>query len=345
MKSHRLFLAAAAWASLSCAALAEPVTRLDVASTFPSKMPVLGDVYRDLPQAVARTSAGTLELKFHEPNVLVPAADTVKAVADGRVAAAWAGAGWFAGFDSAFNMFSSVPFGPGIGEYMAWMYNGGGLPLAREMFHAKGVHNILCGMIPSEASGWFREEIRTVADLNGLHMRFFGLGARVMQKHGVITEQLAPGEILAALELGKLDAAEFSLPAMDRPLGFSKVAKYYYFPGWHQQATLFDLYVNKTIWDGLSDQHQAIIEVTCGDMMRNMIAAGEAAQWQAMKELQQEGVHLKRWPPEILVAFEDTWLDVVKEESRNNPNFARIYKSYADFRGNYAIWRHFSNLQ
>jgi len=294
---------------------------------------------------VSRTSAGTLELTFREPNTLVPAADTVKAVSEGRVPAAWAGAGWFAASDSAFNLFSTVPFGPAMGEYMAWLFNGGGLELAREMFHAKGVHNIPCGMIPPEASGWFRREIKTTGDLKGLHMRFFGLGARVMQKHGVITEQLAPGEILAAMESGKLDAAEFSLPAMDKPLGLFKLAKYYYFPGWHQQATLFDLYVNKAVWDGLSQQHQAIIEVACGDMMRRMMATGEAIQWEAMKQLQAEGVHLKRWPPEILVSFEDAWLAVVKEESEANPNFALIYKSYAEFRANYAIWRHFSALK
>lgn len=326
-------------------AFAAEQRQLDVASTFPGTMPVLGEVSRKLPEQVRRMSGGSLVLTFHEPNTLVPAANTVKAVADGRVAAAWAGAGWFASSDSAFNMFSSVPFGPAMGEYLAWLYKGGGLELARAMFHEKGVHNIPCGMIPPEASGWFRKEINNVEDLKGLRMRFFGLGARIMQKHGVITEQLAPGEIYEALLEGKLDAAEFSLPAMDKPLGFSKVAKYYYFPGWHQQATLFDLYVNKSVWDGLPAQHQATIETACGDMMRDMIATGEAVQWQAMKELQEEGVQLKRWPPEILVSFEDAWFEIVKEESKKNPNFARVYKSYAEFRENYAIWKHFSFLQ
>ena len=275
----------------------------------------------------------------------MPAAETVNAVSKGAVAAAWAGAGWFAGKDSAFNMFSSVPFGPGIGEYMAWMYRGGGLEMARAMFHQHGVHNIPCGIIPPEASGWFRKEIRTAADLKGLRMRFFGLGANVMEKHGVVTRQLPPGEILAALKSDALDATEFSLPAMDQPLGFHKVAKFYYFPGWHQQATLFDLYINKAVWDGLPERHRAIIEISCGDAMREMIADGEAAQWKAMKEMQAEGVRLKRWPAEILVSFENAWKEVVAEESARNPSFKRAYDSYAAFRENYAIWRHFSYLQ
>ena len=318
---------------------------LDVASTFPGNMPILGEVSRVLPDKIKRASGGELILKFHEPGKLVPAADTVNAVARGTVPAAWAGAGWFAAKDSAFNLFSSVPFGPDIGEYLAWMYRGGGLEQARDMFHAHGVHNIPCGIIPPEASGWFRKEIRRLDDLKGLKMRFFGLGAKVMQKFGVDTQQLPPGEILAALKSGELDATEFSLPAMDQPLGFHTVAKFYYFPGWHQQATLFDLYVNKAVWDGLPERDKAIIEIACGDAMRDMIADGEAAQWKAMKEMQAEGVRLKRWPPEILVAFENAWKEVVAEELAKSANFKRIYDAFAKFRENYAIWRNFNTLQ
>jgi TRAP-type mannitol/chloroaromatic compound transport system substrate-binding protein len=308
-------------------------------------MPVLGDVSTKLPEKILRASAGQLVLTFHEPGKIVPGAETVNAVSQGKVAMAWAGAGWFAGKDSAFSIFSSVPFGPGIGEYMAWLYRGGGLELARELFHQRGVHNIPCGIIPPEASGWFQKEIKTVNDLKGLKMRFFGLGAKVMEKHGVATRQLPPGEILAALKSGAIDATEFSLPAMDQPFGFHTVAKYYYFPGWHQQATLFDLYVNKKVWDGLPEQHRVVIELACGDAMREMIADGEALQWKAMKEMQAQGVQLKRWPAEILESFENAWQQIVAEEAAKNPNFKRVYDSYAQFRENYAIWRHFSFLQ
>jgi TRAP-type mannitol/chloroaromatic compound transport system substrate-binding protein len=123
------------------------------------------------------------------------------------------------------------------------------------------------------------------------------------------------------------------------------VAKFYYFPGWHQQATLFDLYINKDTWDRLPEPHKAIIEIACGDAMREMIADGESKQWKAMREMQAEGVRLKRWPPEILVAFEQAWKEVVAEESAKNPNFRLVYDSYVQFRDNYAIWRHFNTLQ
>ncbi len=318
---------------------------IQIASTFPTAMPILGKAATRLSELVETMSGGDLLLVPHEPNTLVPAAETVNAVADGRVGGAWAGAGWFAGRDGAFNMFSSFPFGPGMGEYLAWMYHGGGLEMAREMFAEYGVYNIPCGMIPPEASGWFQREIQSVEDLDGLRMRFFGLGAQVMQRFGVETRQIAPGDILTEIREGRLDATEFSLPAMDRPLGFQSELKYYYFPGWHQQATLFDLYFSLPVWNGLSPAHQEMVETACSDMIRGMIAEGEALQWQAMQEMRAEGVELRRWPAEILVAFEDAWLDIVDEQAAANPNFARVWESYDNFRQNYEIWKHFSFLQ
>ncbi|MEL6522638.1 MAG: TRAP transporter substrate-binding protein [Pseudomonadota bacterium] len=340
-------LAAAATALVSgpLHAVGDQPVEIHIASTFPTSMPILGEAATRLSERVVEMSNGSLVLVAHEPNALVPAADTVNAVADGRVGGAWAGAGWFAGRDSAFNMFSSVPFGPGMGEYLAWMYHGGGLDLAREMFAEHGVYNVPCGMIPPEASGWFSEEITSVEDLKGLRMRFFGLGARIMERFGVETHQIAPGEILAEIQSGTLDATEFSLPAMDRPLGFQSELSYYYFPGWHQQATLFDLYFSLPVWNAMSSSQQAIIETACGDMIRDMIAEGEALQWQAMQEMREEGVELRRWPPNVLVAFEDAWLDIVSEEADANPKFAKVWKSYATFRENYRIWKHFSFLQ
>lgn len=326
-------------------ALAEGSVTLEMASTFPSDMPLIGEGGVRTAEKVRRVTGGEVVIRFHEPGTRVPAADTVKAAAAGKVDAAWAGAGWFAGMDSAFNMFSSVPFGPGIGEYLAWMYYGGGLDAARELFHAHGVHNVPCALIPPEASGWFRKEIRTVDDLKGLRMRFFGLGAKAMQRLGVMTEQLPPADILPALQSGRLDATEFSLPELDRRFGFHTVARYYYFPGWHQQATFFDLYLNKAKWDALADRHKAAIELACSDTLRDTIAHGEATQGRAIAELQQQGVTVRRWPPELLAAFEKAWIEVVAEESAKSPAFRRIYAAYSRFRADYAVWSYLGYVQ
>ncbi|HZO00081.1 MAG TPA: TRAP transporter substrate-binding protein [Burkholderiales bacterium] len=324
-----------------------PKLRLNMASTFPGAMVLIGDAAKNkLPEKIARASGGEIELRFNEPGALVPAAQAMDAVSAGSVDAAWAGAGWYSGKDTAFNMFSTVPFGPGIGEYLAWMYQGGGLPLSREMFAKYNLHNVPCTIIPPEASGWFRKEIKTLQDLRGLKMRFFGLGARVMEKLGVSTQQLPPGEIFQALQTGVIDATEFSLPAMDQKLGFYQVAKFYYFPGWHQQATFFDLYFNKAKWDAMPDRYRAVIELACGDLMREAIAEGEASQWKAMKEMQDKnGVQIRRWSPEIMAAYEKAWNEVVAEESAKNPSFKRVWDSYAQFRKDYAIWRDMGYLK
>lgn len=337
-------LAAALSVAVPASAQSEKVV-LNMASAFPGSLLLLGSAATKLPAKVERASGGTLELKFFEPGALVPAAESVNAVSAGSVDAAWAGAGWFAGRDSAFNMFSSVPFGPGIGEYLAWMYEAGGLDLAREMFAKENVYNIPCSITAPETSGWFRKEIKSVDDLKGLKMRFFGLGAKVMEKLGVATQQLPAGDIFPALQMGTIDATEFSLPALDQKLGFYQVAKYNYFPGWHQQATLYDVYVNLDVWNKLSDQHQAVLEMACADQIREGISLSEGIEGKALNEMKAAGVEIKVWPPEMLAAFEKAWNEVVEEEKAKNPSFAKVWASYSAFRDEYAVWREHAYLK
>jgi TRAP-type mannitol/chloroaromatic compound transport system substrate-binding protein len=196
-----------------------------------------------------------------------------------------------------------------------------------------------CSLIPPEASGWFRKEIKSVDDFKGLKMRFFGLGANVMQKMGVATQILQAGEIFQALQLGTIDATEFSMPTMDLSLGFHQVAKFYYFPGWHQQTSIGQLYISKKKWDEFSPLQKDIIELGCKAQMLDQVAEGDAKQSAAMKELESKGVQIKTWSPEILKALEEKWGEVVQEESAKSPAFKEIYASYEKFRAEYAIWQ------
>ena len=345
---RKLLIAAATGSmlALGAPAHAQQKVRINLANAFPNNLTLIGEAPGKLAQKLNRLSAGQIELRVNEPGALVPALQAIQATGQGSVDAAWSNAGFFAGTDSAFNMFAAVPFGPAIPEYLAWIHHGGGLQLSREMFGKHGVHNIPCAIIPPEASGWFRKEIKSVGDLKGLKMRFFGLGANVMQKLGVSTQLLQAGEIFQALQLGTIDATEFSMPVMDQKLGFYQVAKFYYFPGWHQQATFLEFYINANKWKGLSDQHKAMIESACGDLTRDVIAEGEALQWKAMTEMRDKnGVQIKQWSPEIMAAIEKAWNEVVKEESAANPNFKRVYDSYTKFRSDYAIWRQHGYLK
>ncbi|HUF22052.1 MAG TPA: TRAP transporter substrate-binding protein [Burkholderiales bacterium] len=318
----------------------------DLASIYPTSLTVVGESAHWYAESIKRASGGAITFRVYEPGALVPGLESIQAVSRGSVDAAWSSPGFFSGTDSAFNMFSTVPFGPAIPEYLAWMYDGGGVELLEEMFAKYDIHPVVCGIHSPEASGWFRKEIKTLGDLKGLKMRFFGFGAKVMEKLDVSTQMLAPGDIFQALQLGTIDATEFSMPALDESLGFYQVAKYYYFPGWHQQASIFNLFINKTKWDALPDQTRAMIDMACGDMVRRTAARSEAIQWKAMQTMRDKhGVKLMRWSDEILAAYEKAWNEVVEEESASNPNFKKVYASYSQFRDNYSLWHEYGYLQ
>jgi TRAP-type mannitol/chloroaromatic compound transport system substrate-binding protein len=269
----------------------------------------------------------------------VPPAQAFDAVSSGALDAAWATPGFWTGKDIAFAVYSTVPFGPGMGEYIAWMKEGGGEKMMQALYAKYNIHSVVCHLIPPEASGWFRKEITTLADLKGLKMRFFGLGANVMQNLGVSTQLLQAGEIFQALQLGTIDATEFSMPVMDLSLGFHQVAKFYYFPGWHQQASVGQLYISKSKWAELSDTQKLIIEQACRANMLQELADSEADQAEALEQMQKQGVQFRQFPPAVLAAFEAKWREVVEEESTRSANFRRVWDSYAKFRAGFGIWR------
>jgi len=312
--------------------------RWKMASAFPSSLVQLGSGGVLLSERLENMSGGEIELRFFEPNALVPPLEMFDAISAGSLDAAWSVPGYWFGREPSLALFSAVPFGPRAGEYLAWMYHGGGHELMDEVYAKHNIKSLICGVIAPEASGWFRNEINSVQDLEGLKMRFFGLGAKVMEKVGVSTQLLAGGDIYPALERGSIDATEFSMPAIDLDLGFYQVAKHYYFPGWHQQSTLFELMINLDKWNALDDQQKAMIEAACHANVAAMFAEGEAIQFAAMQELQDKGVTLHRWPEDVLDTLRGAWGEVATELAAEDESFRKSWDSLQAFRRNYAIW-------
>ncbi len=331
--------------TLATSADAQERVRWKMQSAFGSKLSVIGETAPRFSANIKRISGGTLQLKFFEPGALVPTLEGFDAVKAGSIDAMWGTAGYHVGKIPALSWFTAVPFGPGPAEMMAWLYMAGGDEIYDRIYAEHGLKGVHCGIIAPEASGWFRKPINSVDDLKGLKMRFFGLGALVMQKLGVSTQLLAAADIYPALERGVIDATEFSMPSIDRDLGFFEIAKNYYFPGWHQQSSVLELLLNKKQWEGLSDQHQAMIEITCGDSVRHIIAIGEYKQAGALKFLKSKGVTINRWSPEFLAAVKKAWEEVVAEQSAKDPLFKEIYDHYTAFRADYADWRVLGYLQ
>jgi TRAP-type mannitol/chloroaromatic compound transport system substrate-binding protein len=171
-------------------------------------------------------------------------------------------------------------------------------------------------------------------------MRFFGLGARVMQKLGVQTQLIPPGEIYPALERGIIDATELAFPSIDIKQGFHQVAKHYYFPGWHQQSSVGEFLVNLKKWNELSEAHRRMIEVACDANLTWSFVTSEARQFGAMKDLvEKHGVKIHYWSDAVLARMRSAWEEVIAEESAKDPDFKRAHESYAAFRKQYAIWK------
>lgn len=332
-------LAAATLTTVAPDADAADRVRWKMGSTYPGSLTQLGTLGKRVDEKIDEVSGGNIQIKFYEPGALVPALEVFDAVSTGSIDAAFSTPGYWAGKVPALQLFGAVPFGPQAGEYLAWVKFGGGQEIFDRLYAEHGIKSLFCGLIAPEASGWFSKEINTVEDLKGLKMRFFGLGAKVMEKLGVSTQLLSAGDIYPALELGTIDATEFSMPAIDLKLGFHQVAKYYYFPGWHQQSTFFDLMINKEKWEGLDKTQQAQIEAVCNDNLAYGFAEGEAIQFAALKELQEKGVNIKKWSPEMLDAMRGAWEEVAGELAAQDADFKEAYDSLQGLRANYKIWK------
>jgi TRAP-type mannitol/chloroaromatic compound transport system substrate-binding protein len=334
-----LGLSALTFVVASTAANAQDRVRWKMASAFGSQLPHLGPSGVRFTKDIERMSAGRFEIKFFEPGALVPALECFDPVSKGSIEACWTTPGYHTGKYPALAFFTTVPFGPNIGEFLAWKWFGGGNKLRDEIYAQHDLIAFDCFCIGPETSGWFRNEVKSLEEMKGLKMRFFGLGAKVMQKLGVSTQLLAGADIFPALERGVIDATEFSMPTMDIKLGFHQIAKFNYFPGWHQQVSCSELLMNKKSYEALPDQYKAMIQVATQAQVVFTFAETEAMQFDVMAEMRDKHkVQVKRWPDEALKAYEKAWLEVIKEESAADPLFKKVADHYLDFRAKYAIW-------
>lgn len=314
---------------------------LKVPVVFNTSLPVIGDVAPWLANNLALASDGDLKMKIYEPGKLLPPFEILEAVSEGKVNAGLAAAAYWQGKLPAAAFFSTIPFGPEAPEYLGWMLHGNGLKLYQEMYDKAGfnVKVLPCSIISPETSGWFAKPIESVKDFKGLRMRFFGFGGKVMQKLGVSVSLLPAGEIFPALEKGAIDATEFSFPAIDQKLGFYKVVKHNYYPGWHQQATILEFLINKDTWEAMTPGQQKLIEINCLAGLTHSLAYCESIQGSVIRENEEKrGVKNEKWSQEMLDTFEATWNEVVAEEAAKDAFFKKVWDDLQSFRKDYAYW-------
>ncbi|MEQ8227910.1 MAG: TRAP transporter substrate-binding protein DctP [Rhodospirillales bacterium] len=324
---------------LAPAAVPDTTVRWRMESAFASSLPQLGAQAKRIETELWRVSAGGMEISFHEPGSVAREKDIISAVKAGTIDAAFVAPESWPSNIPALQLFGAVPFGPRAEEYLAWLYFGGGEKLLNGLAESLGVQVVVCGLVSPEGAGWYRRPLTTVEDLKGLRVRMTGLGARVMKRLGAKTMNLNAGEIFHALETGEIDAAEYSMPAIDVQLGLHRMARNYYFPGWHQPATLLALVINQDRWSTLTPVQRSQLRSVCGDNVRHGMAEGEALQYRALLSLTKEGVTVRRWPREILDKLSEAWGEVAGETAKKDKDFAKVWKSLDRFRKDYAVWR------
>lgn len=313
--------------------------RWKVPVAFSSDLPGLGDTITYVSKQLEDMSGGDIQLKVFEPGKLVPAFQIMDAVKDKKTEAGYTWVGYDQGKIPASPLFAAVPFGLEPWEFTAWWYEGGGRQMAEEIYGKHNVHPILCSIIGPEAAGWFRKEIKTLNDVKGLKIRFAGLGGKIMQKVGASVTVIPAGEIFPALEKGAIDATEFSMPAIDEKLGFDKVAKNYYFPGWHQVFTAEHLLVNLELWNKTSKEAKAAIDTACTAGVMRGLSKGEFAQIGALKSFKTKGVTQRQLPEAVLRELKKVTDEVMAEESAANADFKRVYDSQKKFSADYRDWK------
>ncbi len=306
---------------------------------FGTNLPVIGDNIVYVADTLAAASNGAIVLQVFEPGEIVPPFSITDAVRDGKVEAGFTWLGYDQGKVAASPLLGAVPFGMEPWEFSAWWFEAGGQALGEALYRKQNMHILYCGITGPETAGWFRKRVQSLDDLQGLKIRFAGLGGKVIEQAGASVTMLPGGEIFQALEKGAIDATEYSLPIVDQRLGFNRIAAFNYYPGWHQPSTSFHLAVNRQIWEGLADYDRSLLEAVCTAGVTRNLARSEALQGQVIAEFPKIGVSAEVLPNDILRKLEVISNEVLAQEAAGDADFRTIFESQQAFRANYAKWK------
>lgn len=331
---------AVAASTLAAPAIAQssPEIRWRLTASWPKSLDTLYGGAENFAKYVSEATDGKFQIQCFAGGEIVPPLQATDAVISGTVEMCHTAQYYMWGKDPTWALGCAVPFGLNGRQQTAWWHEGGGEQLLNA-FHAKSnVYSLLCGNTNAQMGGWFRKELNTLDDLKGVKMRIGGFAGAVMSKLGVIPQQIGGGDIYPALEKGTIDGAEWVGPYDDEKLGFYKVAKYYYYPGWWEGSATLTLFVGLKAYEALPKEYQAGLQAACAEANQWMTAKYDVGNPAALKRLVAGGAQLRQFPKPMMEASFKAANELYGELSVKSPEFRKIYEQWVKFRDEQILW-------
>jgi TRAP-type mannitol/chloroaromatic compound transport system substrate-binding protein len=335
---------AAATAALAAPAIAQsaPEIKWRMTSSFPKALDTIYGAAETFSRFVAEATDNKFQIQVFPAGEIAPGLEAANEVGKGNIEMCHTASYYYWGKDPTFALATAVPFGLNSRQQNGWMYYGGGIDLMNEFYATHNLIGFPCGNTGAQMGGWFAKEIKSVADMQGLKFRIGGFGGKVISKIGVVPQQIPGGEIYPALEKGTIDAAEWVGPYDDEKLGFYKVAKFYYYPGWWEGGAMLHTLVNTAKWAELPPAYQSIIKTACQAANSDMQAKYDARNPGALKSLVGKGAVLRPFPQDVMEACFKAANETYAELIGSNPAFAKIYDSLKAYRADAYLWQQVS---
>jgi TRAP-type mannitol/chloroaromatic compound transport system substrate-binding protein len=329
-------------AGVAPAVHAQAAIRWRLASSFPRSLDTIFGASEVFAKKVHDMSGGKFQISTHAGGELMPPFGVVDGVQNGTVEIAHTAPYYFFGKDETFALGCAIPFGMNSRQMTAWMIEGNGLKLMREFYKQYNIINFLGGNTGAQMGGWYRKEIKTLADFKGLKFRVGGFAGKVVERIGGVPQNIPGGEIYQSLEKGTIDAAEWVGPYDDQKLGFNKVAPNYYYPGWWEGGPQLDFYINTKSFDGLSAENKAMVEAAASHAHVDMQAKYDARNPGALRQLVASGTKMFRFPKDVMEAAFKESMALYSELSAKNPHWKKVYEDFATFRRDQNLWFRFA---
>ena len=324
---------------------AQAAIRWRLASSFPKSLDTIYGTAEVFSKKVSEATSGKFQISVHAGGELMPAFGVVDGVQSAAVEMAHTAPYYFYGKDPTFCLGCAVPFGLNARQMNAWMYEGNGLKLMREFYAKYNIINLPGGNTGAQMGGWFRKEIKSVADLKGLKFRTNPFAGKVLEPFGVIPQSIPGADLYPALEKGTIDALEWVGPYDDQKLGFNKVAPFYYYPGWWEGGPQLDFYINTKAWEGLPAEYKAVVEAAASHAHVTMLAKYDALNPTALKQLVAAKTKVLPFSQAVMDASFKASMEVFAENDAKSPEWKKIYADMRAFQRDQILWFRFAEAR